>query len=77
MILDIPHGTRPTNDAVAILPAELQRLFREAIDRVMDIEAFNAELDAERKDAAFLDEARQRVHASMRGIVSDGGPDDA
>lgn len=60
----------------AIPPAELQRLFREAIDNVMDVEAFNAELDAERKDAAFLDEARQRVHASMRGIVSDGGPDD-
>ena len=61
----------------AIPPVELQRLFREAIDSVMDIEAFNTELDAERKDAAFLDEARQRVHASMRGIVSDGGPDDA
>lgn len=61
----------------AIPPAELQRQFREAIDNVMDIEAFNAELDAEREDAALLDEARQRVHASMRGIVSGGGSNDA
>lgn len=53
----------------AIPPAELQRLFREAIDSVMDLDAFNAEVEAERTDAAFLDEARQRVHAALRTVV--------
>lgn len=45
----------------ALPPAELQRLLREAIDSVLDIDAFNGEIDAEKQDAAFLDTARRRV----------------
>ena len=51
----------------ALPPADLQRVVSEAIDSVLDIEAFNAELDAERKDAAFL----QGVRGSMKDRFAD------
>jgi hypothetical protein len=52
----------------AIPPAALQKVVREAVDDVLDVELFNAEIDAEKLDAAFLAEMRQRVHVAMRGI---------
>jgi hypothetical protein len=45
----------------AVEPAELQRILTEAIDSVLDIGAFNRELDAEKRDAAFLETQRRRV----------------
>ena len=36
----------------AILPAQMQAMLREAIQRVMDVDLYNAELEAEQKDAA-------------------------
>lgn len=42
----------------SITPAHLQRILRETIDSVIDIEAFNAELDAEREDAVKLQATR-------------------
>ena len=45
----------------ALPPVALQTILGEAIDSVLDTEAFNDEVDQEREDAAFLEGARQRV----------------
>lgn len=41
------------------------------IDEVLDIEAFNHEVDLEAKDAAFLDGVRRHVHKQLAGINFD------
>jgi hypothetical protein len=57
-------------EAFEALPGTpLQDLVREAVDSVIDIDLFNAELDAERQDAAQISEARQRVHLALRGVL--------
>ena len=58
----------------AIEPAVLQGILRKAIESVLDIQAFNAEIDREKHDAAFLDGVRQRVHAELQSVnMEDGG----
>jgi hypothetical protein len=42
----------------AVPPRDLQVILREAIDGVLDVDAFNAEIDAEKRDAARLDAIR-------------------
>ena len=54
------HGT-DVFELEAVSPEDLQELLTDAIDDVLDIEAFNAEIAAERDEAAYLDEARQRA----------------
>jgi hypothetical protein len=49
----------------AIAPDDLQRLLREAIDSVLDVDAFNRKIDLEKQDAASLDMLRRRAHASI------------
>jgi hypothetical protein len=49
----------------AIPPATLQQYLREAIDDVLDLKAFNAEIDREKEDAAYLDTVRNRAHAML------------
>jgi hypothetical protein len=44
---------------------KLQELLEGAIDRVIDTAAFNAEVDAEKRDAAYLEAVRQRVHGAL------------
>lgn len=53
----------------ALPPAELQRVVQVGIDEVLDVPAFNAELDAEKNEAAYLDGLRQRVHLALRGAL--------
>lgn len=54
------------------LPAkELQRLLREALDDVLDIEAFNAEQEAEHADAAFIAGMRTTVHQALMEAMPD------
>ena len=43
----------------AVPPEELQAILRTAIDSVLDIEAFNAEIDREKEDAVHLDGVRR------------------
>jgi hypothetical protein len=45
----------------AIPPAELQVILRQVIDSVLDVDAFNTEVDAEKKDAAELDKIRKHL----------------
>jgi hypothetical protein len=46
----------------AVPPTTLQRFLRETIDSLIDIDAYNAEVDREKEDAAFLDGVRQKAH---------------
>jgi hypothetical protein len=45
----------------AVPPDRLQAILREAIDGVLDVDAFNAEVEAEKRDAARLDGIRRAV----------------
>ena len=70
------HGDT-VHELEALSPEDLQELLAEVVDSVLDIEAFNAEVDAEREDAAFLDTTRRRVQRALRGVLGDGeGNDD-
>jgi hypothetical protein len=60
----------------AIPPDKLQELLEDAIDRVIDKAAFNAELDAEKSDAAFLSHVRRRVRAVLRNARMRKEPND-
>ena len=51
---------------------EASNLNGAAIDRVIDRRAFNAELDEEKRDAAFLDGVRTRVHDVLEEYTYDG-----
>jgi ParB-like chromosome segregation protein Spo0J len=49
----------------ALSPEVLQSELRAAIDSVIDCDAFNHEIEAERQDAAELDEIRRRAHRAL------------
>src|SRR5262249_4032 len=52
----------------ALPPQELQRLVGQAMDGVMGVEMLNAEIEAEKRDAAWLDQLRRRIHQSLAGL---------
>lgn len=55
----------------ALDPGTLQRLLRDAIDSTLDIDAFNAELDTEKQDAAYLQTVRGKTHAMLGDLAGD------
>jgi len=59
----------------AIEPEQLQAALRNAIDSVIDVAAFNHELDQEKQDAAFLAGTRRTVHGVLGDTLSDFGGD--
>lgn len=61
----------------ALPPATLQAILREAIDGVIDTDTLNAEIDRERRDAAYLDGVRQRLHLALGEAPWSGPADDA
>ena len=61
------HG-KNVYELEAVKPEVLQQLLTEAIDSVIDIDALNQEIEAEREDAAFLEEARQRACIALGGM---------
>jgi hypothetical protein len=52
----------------AIPPATLQQYLRDAINEVIDLGAYNAEVAREKADAAFLDEVRRKAHRLLSHI---------
>lgn len=62
------YGGSSVYELEAVPEDQLQRILRDAIDSVIDVDAFNSEIDAERADAAFLETARQRVKAALAGV---------
>jgi len=67
----VQHHGDDVFELEALAPETLQAVLREAIDGVIDVEAFNRELDAEKEDAADLGMTRQRVQAALRGMEGD------
>jgi hypothetical protein len=57
----------------ALAPEDLQQILIEAIDSVLDIKAFNLEIDAEREDAAALEDLRRQRRATMLDLTDEGG----
>jgi hypothetical protein len=49
----------------AVPPEQLQAILRQAIDSVLDVNAFNAELDAEKRDAAHLAGLRRALRDNL------------
>ena len=59
------------------LPLEtLQELLQAKIDDVIDVEAFNHELDRESQDAAFLENVRRRTQAALVGLYQEPSDDE-
>jgi hypothetical protein len=55
----------------ALEPLTLRGIMRDAIDAVIDREAFNRELDEEKQDAAHLERVRLRVIDAMRDAIAE------
>jgi hypothetical protein len=64
------HG-RNVYELEALSPELLQQVVREAIESVIDRDAYTAEINAERKDAAFLEGVRRTVADSLKSIDLD------
>jgi hypothetical protein len=64
------YGTQ-TYELEALDPETLQELLSDAIDSVIDHDAFNTELDAEKQDAAFLQSVRYEVQDALSGLQLD------
>ena len=62
------HGT-DVFEVEAVPPKTLQQILRSTIEAVIDREAFDAEIAAERDDAAFLEGVRRTVTESLRASV--------
>lgn len=62
------YGDRDVFEVEALRPPQIQQIVREAIDGVLDLAAFNAELDAEKRDAAFLAGVRATVHDALADV---------
>lgn len=52
----------------ALQPEQLQQLLTDVIDSVIDVDLFNQELEAEEKDAAFLEDVRHQVRNALSGF---------
>jgi hypothetical protein len=53
----------------AVPPKRLQQILRSAIDSVMDVDAFNAEIDKEKQDAAKFEGIRRVLGTTIQGMV--------
>ncbi len=59
----------------AVPPDRLQQMLRDAIDGVLDVRAFNAEIDAEKHDAARLESIRRALRDNLSAVIP-GAEDD-
>lgn len=62
------HGTAAC-ELEAVPPKQLQQMLRDAIQSVLDLDAFRAEQDRERADAAEIDTARATAMAALGPMV--------
>jgi hypothetical protein len=62
------YGDR-AHELEALDPAERSRLLTEAIDQVIDLDAFNRELDAEKADATRIARLREAVGPALRNAL--------
>jgi hypothetical protein len=59
----------------AVPPEQLQRILRQGIDSVLDMEAFNAEVAAEKRDATQIAGLRRAMCATLDSSLSGSGED--
>jgi hypothetical protein len=52
----------------AVPPLRLQEILRETVDSVLDVDSFNAEVEAEKADAAYLDGVRRTAADVLAGL---------
>jgi hypothetical protein len=64
------HGTGAC-ELEAVPPRQLQRMLRDAIESVLDLDAFKAEQDRERSDAREIHAARSRAMAALGPMVNE------
>jgi hypothetical protein len=62
------HGTAAC-ELEAVPPKQLQQMLRDAIESVLDLDAFRAEQDREREDAAEIDTVRARAMAALGPMI--------
>lgn len=62
------HGSDDVFELEALAPEQLQDILREAIEAVVDREALDAEIAAEKQDAAHLELIRRRVREALADI---------
>jgi len=60
------HGDDAVSELEALEPTTLQQILTESIESVINTDLYNAEVDAEAKDAAFLDGIRNTVHEALK-----------
>ena len=59
-----------TYELEAIQPSTLQEYVSRAIDSVVDVKAFNAEVDQERQEAARLEGLRRRLSGTIQEAIA-------
>ena len=59
----------------AMQPEALQEVLREAITSVLDLDALNEEIEAEKADATYLEATRRLVHTELGNTLSRGAND--
>jgi hypothetical protein len=69
------YGDR-AHELEALEPAERARLSREAINSVLDVDAFNREVEAERADAERIEALRRKAAKALAGSLSPDKADD-
>jgi hypothetical protein len=57
----------------AVPPVRLQAILREGIDSVLDLDAFNAEVDREAEDSDCLEGLRPRIAGALVNVCPPGG----
>jgi len=60
------QGSEDVYELEAVEPSELQQMFETAIENVIDRDAFEAEIEAEKADAACLEAKRATIFASLQ-----------
>lgn len=60
----------------SLTPEQLKGLLREAILSVMDLDAYNAEVELEKQDAAFLQSVRRTITGALSEVKLDDDPGD-
>jgi hypothetical protein len=62
------YGITDAYELEALDPADLQEILTDAIEEVLDLEAYNAELEAERQDAAQIIAVQQKVTEFLNSL---------
>jgi hypothetical protein len=63
------HGTDDVYELEAVPPTTLQTFLAEALERVIDIDLFNQEVETEANDAVFIENTRRRALTAIEASI--------